>query len=63
MEAFYASDFGTFSVAGQRDGNDEDYLFVGYNKEIYTNTTFLLEYNQNNETDDKMYQAMLAVEF
>jgi len=63
VEAFYASDFGTFSVAGQRDGNDEDYLFVGYNKEIYTNTTFLLEYNQNNETDDKMYQAMLAVEF
>jgi hypothetical protein len=63
IEAFYESNVGTFSVAGQRDGENQDYVFVGYNKEIYTNTTFLLEFNQNTDTDDKMYQAMLAVEF
>lgn len=63
VEAFYESNLGTFSVAGQRDGEDQDSILVGYNKEIYTNTHFLLEYNQNTDTDDKLYQAMLAVEF
>ncbi|KUJ72565.1 hypothetical protein [Thiomicrospira sp. WB1] len=63
IEAFYESNVGTFSVAGQRDGENQDYILVGYNKEIYTNTHFLLEYNQNTDTDDKLYQAMLAVEF